>query len=128
MAQEDVLQEIMALERRRVEALIAGDVAALEKLMADDLVHVHGNGQLDDKAGYLHGVETRYRFHSVERGDLSVRAYGDVAVVVGPLRQIVSVEGVEKPSRISAVATQTWVRSGGSWKQSTCHMGFLSVA
>lgn len=127
MSDDNVRNEILALEARRIAALTSGDVASLGALMADDLVHVHGNGHLDGKEAYLHGVETKYKFHHIERGDLSIRSYGDVVVVVGPLSQTVSVNGIDKLNEISAVTTQTWTRTGDSWKQSTCHMGFLSI-
>lgn len=120
--------EILALEKRRCAALTSGNVEALHDLMADDLVHIHGNGATDDKAGYLKGVETKYVFHRVERGDLNIRIYGDVAVVIGTLDQTVSVRGIDKPNEIKAITTQTWVRTGGAWKQSTCHNAFLGVA
>ena len=123
-----VRDEILALEKRRCTALTSGDVEALGELMADDLVHIHGNGAMDDKAGYLNGVETKYVFHRVERGDLNVRMYGDIAVVIGPLDQTVSVRGIDKLNQIKAIATQTWVRTSAGWKQSTCHNAFLSVS
>jgi ketosteroid isomerase-like protein len=128
VASESAKREIEALEKRRCAALTSGDVGALGELMADDLVHVHGNGHRDGKADYLYGVQHKYRFHTIERGELNIRVYGNVAVVVGPLNQVVSVNGVDKLNTISAVVTQTWVRSGDGWKQSTCHMGFLSVS
>lgn len=120
--------EILALEKRRCAALTSHDLAALRDLMADDLVHIHGNGAIDDKAGYLEGVETKYVFHRVERGDLNVRIYGDVAVVIGTLDQTVSVRGIDKRNEIKAITTQTWVRTGAGWKQSTCHNAFLGVS
>lgn len=120
-------QDILALEKQRCEALTAGDVAALGALMADDLVHVHGNGHMDGKSDYLKGVETKYIFHRIERGDLNIRFHGDVAIVVGPLDQTVEVRGIDKRNEIKALTSQTWVRNGASWKQSTCHMGFLSI-
>lgn len=128
MSEDTVRNEILALEARRCAALTSGDVAALGALMAEDLVHVHGNGHLDGKDAYLDGVQSKYKFHRIERGELSIRSYGDVAVVVGPLSQTVSVNGIDKLNEISAVTTQTWIRTGGDWKQSTCHMGFLSIA
>ena len=128
MSEDVVRQEIMRLEKRRCEALTSGDVAALGALMADDLVHIHGNGHIDDKAGYLNGVENKYKFHRVERGDLNVRIYGDVVVVIGPLNQSVSVNGIDKLNDISALTTQIWVRGVAGWKQSTCQNQFLSVA
>ena len=128
MSSDTVRDEIIALEKRRCVALTSGNIEAVRELMADDLVHIHGNGAMDDKAGYLKGVETRYVFHRIERGDLNIRVYGDVAVVIGPLDQTVSGRGIDKLNQIKAIATQTWVRTGADWKQSTCHNAFLSVS
>ena len=127
MSEESIRQEIVQLEKRRCEALTSGNVDALGALMADDLVHIHGNGSIDDKAGYLRGVQAKYVFHRVDRGDLRIRIYGDVVVVVGPLNQTVSVKGVDKRNEISALTTQVWVRGDVGWKQSTCQNQFLSV-
>ena len=128
MTDEAIREEILALEKQRCNALTSGDVDALGALVADDLVHVHGDGRLEGKADYLNGVKNKYKFHKIERGDLSIRDYGDIVVVVGPLNQTVSVNGVDKLNNIKAVSTQTWVRGDDGWKQSTCHMGFLSVS
>ena len=128
MNDEAVRNEIVELEKRRCDALTSGNVPALGALVADDLVHIHGNGTIDDKAAYLKGVESKYRFHRIERGDLKIRVYDDVVIVNGPINQTVSVNGVDKLNEIRAMATQTWVRSPEGWKQNTCHMHFLSVA
>jgi len=128
MSTDTARDEILALEKRRCTALTARDLGTLRGLMADDLVHIHGNGAIDNKAGYLEGVETKYVFHRVERSDLNVRVYGDVAVVIGLLDQTVSVRGVDKMNHIKAITTQTWVRTGAGWKQSTCHNAFLGVS
>ena len=127
MTQEATEAAIVELEGRRRHALMAGDIDALAALMADDLRHVHGSGQVDDKATYLNGVATKYRFHRIERGDLDVRFYGDVAIVMGPLSQTVSTTGVEGSKHIEAMTTQTWVRDHDGWRQNTCHMQFLKV-
>lgn len=128
MSGDMVRDQIMALEKQRCAALTSGNIEAVRELMADDLVHIHGNGTMDDKAGYLKGVETKYVFHRVERGDLNIRVYGDVVVVIGPLDQTVSVRGIDKLNQIRAITTQTWVRRGAGWKQSTCNNAFLSVS
>lgn len=128
MTDDTIREEILALEGQRCKALTSGDVDALGALVADDLVHVHGDGRLEGKTDYLNGVKNKYKFHKIERGELSIRDYGDIVVVVGPLNQTVSVNGVDKLNNIKAVTTQTWVRGDGGWKQSTCHMGFLSVS
>ena len=127
MSEDAVRKDILRLEENRLAALRTGDVAALAELMADDLVHIHGNGHMDDKAAYLQGVRDKYTFHRIERGDLKVRIYGDLVVVNGPVSQAVSVTGIDKINEIRAMATQTWIRGDGGWKQNTCHMGFLSI-
>jgi ketosteroid isomerase-like protein len=128
MDEESIKQEILRQEQKRVEALISADVAALDGLIADDLVHIHADGKIDGKADYLHGVANKYKFHAVERGELRIRIYGDLAVVNGPLNQVLSVSGTDKQHKISAVVTQVWVRVADGWKQNTCHMAFLSVS
>jgi ketosteroid isomerase-like protein len=127
MTEDFVRQEIMQLETKRIGALTSGDVAALGALMAEDLVHIHGNGHMDGKTDYLSGVESKYKFHRIERGDIKIRVYGDIVIVNGPLSQSVSVNGIDKINEITAVVTQSWVRGDDGWKQNTCHMGFLSV-
>jgi len=127
MSDDTIRREILRLEKLRCDALTSCDIETLGALMTEDLVHIHGSGQVDDKVSYLNGVKNKYKFHRIERGELRVRVYGDFVVVNGPLSQTVSVNGIEKLNQIKAITTQTWIRSGDGWKQSTCHMGFLSV-
>ena len=121
----DAEQQIREAERARCDCLMRSDVDALSALMADDLVHIHGNGHIDDKAGYLDGVAKKFRFHNVERHDLRVRVYGAVAVMTGRLTQTVVVRATEQSHPIEAVTTQTWNRTDRGWLQSTCHNAFL---
>ncbi len=128
MADVSAEQDIQDQERRRCAALTAGDVDALAAIVSDDLVHIHGNGHVDGRADYLAGVENKFIFHRIDRGDLDIRVYGDCAVVVGPLEQTVQVRGIDKLNEIKAIVSQTWVRTAGQWRQNTCHMHFLATA
>jgi ketosteroid isomerase-like protein len=107
---------------------MSGDVTALAELMADDLVHIHGSGQIENKTSYLNGVQTRFIFHRIERGELDIRVHGDCAIVVGTLDQVIEVRGTEKLNDVKAMVSQFWVRSADGWQQNTCHMHFLSIA
>lgn len=121
----DAERGVREVERLRCDCLMRGDVEQLSALMADDLVHIHGSGHIDDKAGYLDGVTNKFRFSDVERHDLRIRIYGTVAVVTGRLTQTVVVRATGASHAIEAVTTQTWNRVGGTWLQSTCHNAFL---
>jgi hypothetical protein len=101
--------EVLALEAERCRAISDGDWPALEALLADDLTHTHLTGITQDKATYLAHVRGNPRRTS--RGDLTVRIYGDVAVVVGPQVNVVD-QGVEQPS----VGLQVWVRRPPTWE------------
>src|SRR5438105_12477158 len=109
-------QEIRRLEQLRCRALISGKVDVLRALLPDDLVHIHGSGQIERLADYLRGVETKFIFHRIERGDLDIRVHSDCAVVVGTLEQTVEVRGSAKRNEIKALVSQTWVRGAAGWK------------
>jgi ketosteroid isomerase-like protein len=117
--------EILEAERQRCDCLMRGDVDRLAALLADDLVHIHGNGQIDDKACYLDGVARKYLFRAIERHNLRIRTYGDVAVMTGRLTQTIVEQETEQEQPIEAVTTQTWIRTDRGWLQNTCHNAFL---
>jgi ketosteroid isomerase-like protein len=122
--EEAIRAHIEEMEVRRCAALISSDVDALEDLLADDLVHVHGSCAIDDRAGFLRNIADKYVFHAIERGTLNIRLYGDVAIVIGILKQTVSTKGSNERHELEGVTTQTWVRTGGTWRQNTCQNNF----
>lgn len=113
--------EVRAAEDRRCAALRAGDAAALAALLSDDLVHIHLNGRVDDRAGYLAGFRDLYTFRAVRRGDLTIRIYGDTAVMTGPLVQSLSVRATGQRIDVTAITTQVWLRTPQGWVLTTCH-------
>ena len=115
----DVTAEIKSLEARRIQALLANDADKLSALIADDLVHVHATGKVENKPEYMEGVRTRLEFLKIERVDLKVRAVGDVAILTGPLNQEVRLRTTGNVLNLMAVATQVWVKRAGGWVQSS---------
>ena len=49
-------QEVLAAEDARFAAMIAGDTAALARILADDLTYVHSSGRVETKDEYLKAV------------------------------------------------------------------------
>lgn len=118
MSQNETLQ---SLEARRCQALMEGDDTTLEPMLSEDLVHVHLNGHMDTKAGYMDGFRNKYQFRNVQRGDLNIRLFGDAAVMTGPLTQTLVILDTGEERAISAVTTQVWHRQGEGWVMNTCH-------
>jgi ketosteroid isomerase-like protein len=111
---DDEVADLIALETERCRAISELDLPALEKILADDLTHTHITGHTEDKATYLAGLSGRPR--KTTRGDLSVRIYGDTAVMTGALINEFPAAAGNAPARLEIQALQVWVRSGGTWQ------------
>jgi len=112
---DDVPREVLAAEERRCAAIAAEDWAALDKIVADDFLYTHSAGTTEDKESWIAGIKTRRR--AVEREGLSVRSFGDVALLSGS-----SVYRYAEPfrgdSHHGAVldVLQVWVRRSDGWQ------------
>jgi ketosteroid isomerase-like protein len=109
--------EIVALEVQIRDAQLAADVAALDRLIADELLFTGPDGQLGTKAQDLaaHGSGVvRFREHEPE--ELRIRRVGtDVAVVALRARLAVEVGGAL--ARGTYRYTRVWAReAGGAWR------------
>ena len=110
-------EEIVALEAELRAAQLAADVAALDRLIAEELLFAGPDGQLGTKAQDLdaHGSgAVRFRAHAPE--ELRVRRVGsDVAIASLRARLAVEVGGriVEGTFRY----TRVWAREDGrAWR------------
>ena len=105
---------VIALERRRAEAIGAGDFDALKDCLADHYLHVFGNGRTCGREAYVKTVTDTPR--APERGELTVRLYGDVAVLTGDLLN--RIKPPDAPERvIDAFVTQVAARQAdGRWR------------
>ena len=117
----DVAAEIKRCEEARGKALVSADWKALDALVADDVVHIHANGHIENKVQYLESVKTKLEFLKVERVSLNVRSYGEIAIATGVLHQTIRVKGPGTVVEIQAATTQTWIRRNGSWLQNSFH-------
>jgi ketosteroid isomerase-like protein len=123
MTDEAAIAELRAVEQDRIRALLAGDWAGVEMLLAEDLVHFHANGVMDSKQSYIESVSTKLDFLNIDRPSLKIRILGEVAIVTGPLNQTVRIKGPGTVVEMQGVATQTWTKQSGRWLQNTYHAG-----
>lgn len=87
-ASEEVRAQILELEERRQNALIDGNLEELDLIFDDALIHIHAPGLVQDKPKLLEHVGTRRAYLDITRGELSIRVLGDIAIVVGPITNI----------------------------------------
>ena len=111
---EDVAEQIRALEDRRYEAVTAGDVAALDELFAADLVYTHSDASVDSKQSYLEKLTTgHFKYGPISHPEHSIVVHGDCALVFGDMRGEVQIAGSVRVLNSRSLAV--WVREHGSW-------------
>jgi 2-polyprenyl-6-methoxyphenol hydroxylase-like FAD-dependent oxidoreductase/ketosteroid isomerase-like protein len=114
---EDTESVIRQLEEMRIRALVSKDWPTLKSLLSDDLVHIHANGAVEDKASYMATMTTQFEILKVERPSLDIRMLGATAIVTGPLKQLIRIVQTGDTVEMHAVATQIWVKQRGGWAQ-----------
>jgi ketosteroid isomerase-like protein len=98
-AAEDVKNEVMKAEDARNAALPKGDIAALEKIYADDLIYTNARGESLTKAQHLADLKGRkLNFQSFKHNDVQVHVYGNTGIVTGISTSAVSYKGTVSSS------------------------------
>jgi hypothetical protein len=112
---DDVRAEVLAAEERRCAAIAAADWGSLGEIVADDFRYTHSNGKTEDKASWIAGLKPRRR--AVEHEGLSVRSFGDVALLSGSsvYRYAEPFQGDSHYGSILDVL-QIWVRRPKGWQ------------
>jgi ketosteroid isomerase-like protein len=117
VAPSDTDALIRRLEHQRIQALLSKDWETLSLLLTDDLVHIHANGTVENKAMYMATMSSKFEILSIDRPSLEVRVLGDSAIVTGPLNQRLRLMQSGAIVELQAVATQIWVKRPGGWAQ-----------
>ncbi|WP_158279340.1 nuclear transport factor 2 family protein [Azospirillum humicireducens] len=113
---------VLKQEARRCAALVADDIAMLDELMADDLVHVHTTGIVHGKEQLLEHASRFLRFYDVRRGDLLVRVPAETVVIVtGPMTNLVGRRDTDEKIEVNSFVTQVWALENGAWRAVSFH-------
>jgi len=110
-----LLAQVIAADEARYQALYRLDIASLDPMLADDYLHVHANGKIDDKAAFLASIQAaRYRFVDAQRTEQQLRIVGAAVLLCGKTRTTLDVSGATKVMANAFVTV--WLPSGARWK------------
>lgn len=110
-----VEDSVSALETRRREALLAADTVALSRLLAPDFVEISRFGTVRTRADNIRDIASgALHLISINYDSLTVRVYGDVAVLTGIADNTGTMRGFPFSGRIRY--TRVFVRLGGRWQ------------
>ena|SRR5215470_11435628 len=108
--------EIRAAEAALYRAMIGKDIAALDKILADDVCYIHSPGFTENKAEYLAGVRKGlYDYAAITSRNVTIKVLGDTAVMHGIVDMKVSETGKPR-DLLHLLFTLAWVREGGAWR------------
>jgi ketosteroid isomerase-like protein len=115
----DAAKQVLATEQARTAALEHSDVAALERIMADDVTYVHASGKTDTKKSYLDAIRSgQLRYISWRPKNLHVRLLGSGAVIDGEYAVTVTDSRVQPtPFDINIFILTVYQQRDGRWQQ-----------
>jgi ketosteroid isomerase-like protein len=108
-----VADTIKQLEQNWADAMIAGDIATLSQIVADDWIIVSPS-KTGTKATFLDSVRSgKNKLESCEFGPRDVMVVGNVAVLQGSVTETRIANGQSTTYR--AVYMDVWVKRGDRW-------------
>lgn len=108
-------QQIRLLEYVRIQAMLKNDFAVLESILAEDLIYTHSSGRVETKEEFINALRSgQTKYEAFDREGVTVRAYGDSAVVTGAAKMT-----VRRPNQVNNFQIRfidVYVRRGGRWQ------------
>ena len=111
----DTREMIRALDAERMGAMVAGDLEALGRILADDLTYVHTSAAIDTKQSILESIGNgNLNYRKMAARDVQVRDYGDSAILRG--QADVEVRSGGNDLTFSLEFTNVYVNGDDGWQ------------
>lgn len=110
------IEQVRAAEERRGAAMLAGDVAAMDPLLAEGLTFIHATGAADDKPTLLTKMKGgAIVYHSIAWSEQKIEVRDAVVAMSGVMTLQVTVAGVDKTLHNRAILL--WEKGEGTdWR------------
>jgi len=106
-------KDAMAAMESFKQAFLKKDMAALGKLVNDDLVYTHSSGQTQNKAEFLKAVADGPKYVVFDITDPIVHAHGNT-VVMRVTIDLRNANAADTPSKLSIL--HVWVKGNQGWQ------------
>jgi ketosteroid isomerase-like protein len=117
---QSAVDEAKAAEKQRFEVTVKGDYKALDALLADDLIYVHSNGNVDNEKTFLEGLTSgRSKYKSIEPLEMKARQIGDLVFIDG--RGKFQVESNGQTNDLLLTYLDVWTKRNGTWQMIHWH-------
>jgi hypothetical protein len=111
-------QTVIDLDRKRMQAMAAKDVATLEAVLANDLVYAHSSARLDTKRSLIDAMMSGATVYTgIEPSDVKAQDLGDAVVLTGIAQIKVVSNGT--PNAFGVRFTDVYAKRNGGWQMVT---------
>jgi hypothetical protein len=122
---QDAVAEVLALEKKIEEAVVRGDVALIDRVLANDFSFVHGDGwttgakplATDDKAAFLKRVASKeYLVHDLD--GVKAEVHGDLVITYGRYVSLFLPQGRNaEPGQLNSIwFERVYAKRNGQWQ------------
>jgi ketosteroid isomerase-like protein len=112
-----VLEDVRALERARISAMLKGDHQAIAQYLDQDLIYVHSTGLVDGRENYLASLrDGKYVYERIEVIEERHAEGADFVVLLQILSVVIRVAGADTTVPRQVAASSLWRRLHGEWK------------
>jgi len=112
--QSDAERRLYQADDERCRAMLANDLDALARVLADDVIYTHSSAVVDTKEQYLQSLrEGSTRYLAARRESAQVRLYGPMAIMHGHV--IMQIESHGKKKDLNNLFQSVWAERDGQW-------------
>jgi ketosteroid isomerase-like protein len=109
-------QQVTQLEQRRADAVVRRDTALLNKITAEDSVRILPSGSVETKSQLLTQLNSgTVTYNSIVVDQLTVKLYGDTAVVTG--KSVFRGQKEGKPFAGRCRFSRIWRKDLNGWQE-----------
>lgn len=110
-----VEQELLQVNKTYDEALVRSDIAALERIFAEEFIYISTSGSVANRAQQIELIRSgALKIDSGASDDVHVRLYGETALVFGSFKA----KGQFNGQAFDSIEryTSVWVKRSGRWQ------------
>jgi ketosteroid isomerase-like protein len=108
--------EMEAVEQARFATWVKGDIAAIQAVMADDVLYCHSNTQCQTKQEFIADIQSKNRVYTkMHLLSMTAKPLGSEGAVVNGKVEV----GAESPGKkvaFTGIYTAVYVKRGGRWQ------------
>jgi ketosteroid isomerase-like protein len=106
---------VIELDKKRMNAMAQKDIAALNELLADDLIYTHSSARLDTKQSLIDNMQSGSTvYNAVVPSEVKAQDCGSAVVLTGIAR--ISVNSGGNAMNFGVRFTDVYANRGGRWQ------------